>query len=253
MRMTRIAGSQSCYESPGCEIPWLSRTVDKSMRFCILQTCALVRVNRGGLSPFTSGRKSLCRLQHLKLKVMQALAFHTQSQISKLWEVWRSPIMNFSTNLVLDYNVVREFEKDRAIMNVLWMAVFFDRENCIFLIWQDIGVEATFWKSFYISKAILEVISGLEIFQKRFSIISWIECTNARRGLLVDLMKPLKGLWCRVSWSPNSTVLHLDIYLHKYTNLKDTAGQSASAVYNCTMRRIANSAQYTKCWGGLLR
>ena len=132
MRMTRIAGSQSCYESPGCEIPWLSRTVDKSMRFCISQTCALVRVNRGGLSPFTSGRKSLCRLQHLKLKVMQALAFHTQSQISKLWEVWRSPIMNFSTNLVLDYNVVREFEKDRAIMNVLWMAVFFDRENSIF-------------------------------------------------------------------------------------------------------------------------
>ena len=30
------------------------------------------------------------------------------------------------------------------------------------------------------------------------------------------------------SWSPNSTVLHLDIYLLcKYTNLKDTAGQSA--------------------------
>ena len=28
------------------------------------------------------------------------------------------------------------------------------------------------------------------------------------------------------SWSPNSTVLHLDIYLCKYTNLKDTAGQS---------------------------
>ena len=30
------------------------------------------------------------------------------------------------------------------------------------------------------------------------------------------------------SWSPNSTVLHLDIYLCKYTNLKDTAGQSAN-------------------------
>ena len=115
------------------------------------------------------------------------------------------------------------------------------------------SVETTFWKSFFMWKVILEVISGLKIFQKRFSIISWIECTNARRCLLVDLMKPLKGLWCRVSWSPNSTVLHLDIYLHKYTNLKDTAGQSASAVYNCTMRRIANSAQYTKCRGGLLR
>ena len=87
--------------------------------------------------------------------------------------------------------------------------------------WWLKSVETTFWKSFYKSKAILEVISGLKMFQKQFSIILWIECTNARRGLLVDLMKPLKGLWCRV--------------------------------YNCTMRRIANSAQYTKCWGGLLR
>ena len=31
---------------------------------------------------------------------------------------------------------------------------------------------------------------------KTIWIIFWIECTNARRGLLVDLMKPLKGLWC---------------------------------------------------------
>ena len=134
--MTRIAGSQSCYESPGCEIPWLSQTVDKSTRFCILQTCARVRVNRRGLSPFTSGRKSLCRLQHLKLKVMQALTFHTQSQISKLWEVWISPIMNFSTNLVL-YNAVRVWEglcNYECPMNghLLWSWEFH-----IFWIWQD--------------------------------------------------------------------------------------------------------------------
>ena len=36
------------------------------------------------------------------------------------------------------------------------------------------------------------------------------------------------GSQVSLSWLPNSTVLHLDIYLLcKYTNLKDTAGQSA--------------------------
>ena len=168
--MTRIAGSQSCYESPGCEIPWLSQTVDKSTRFCILQTCVLLRVNRGGLSPFTSGRKSLCRLQHLKLKVMQALTFHTQSQISKLWEVWRSPIMNFSTNLVL-FNAVRVWEglcNYECPMNghLLWSWEFHILDLARY--WLLKSVEATFWKSFYRSKTILEVISCLKLFQKRF-------------------------------------------------------------------------------------
>ena len=37
----------------------------------------------------------------------------------------------------------------------------------------------------------------------------------------------LSGMGAGDSWSPNSTVLHLDIHLFKYTDLKDTAGQSA--------------------------
>ena len=44
-----------------------------------------------------------------------------------------------------------------------------------------------------------------------------------------DLMTTMAPFTITTSWSPNSTVLHLDIYyLCKYTNLKDKAGQSAT-------------------------
>ena len=42
------------------------------------------------------------------------------------------------------------------------------------------------------------------------------------------VLRKLWGVgWVVRSRSTNSTVFYLDIYLRKYTNLKDTAGQSA--------------------------
>ena len=51
------------------------------------------------------------------------------------------------------------------------------------------------------------------------------------------------------SWSPNSTVLHLDIHLlYKYTNLKDRAGQSAIAPVNIQYESICTTDhQHTVC------
>ena len=53
--------------------------------------------------------------------------------------------------------------------------------------------------------------------------------------VLLVTLTALRSRWVRCSWSPNSTVLHLDIYLCKYTNLKDTAGQSATLPPACNL------------------
>ena len=45
-----------------------------------------------------------------------------------------------------------------------------------------------------------------------------------------------------VSWSPNSTVLHLDIYLCKYTNLKT---QQGNLLHTCA--RLEHSTDHTPC------